>query len=131
MDTKIKHWLLVGSALALPVLALFTARRIVQQRLHHDINVRFAGADTSARCYREEQLRGLPAPVRRYFRHVLVEGQPYYRGLRLRHGGQFKTALKKAWRPISGEQYVTAGPAGFIWLGTTRWFTARASDRRE
>jgi hypothetical protein len=27
--------------------------------------------------------------------------------------------------PIAGEQYITADPPGFLWQGTTRWFTAR------
>ena len=63
--------------------------------------------------------------MQRYFRHVLRDGQPYLRGLRLRHTGQFKTDLKKDWIAITSEQYITTDPPSFIWQGTTRWFTAR------
>lgn len=34
-------------------------------------------------------LEGLPAPVRRYFREVLKEGQPMVSGVRLEHSGSF------------------------------------------
>lgn len=126
MKRTLTRWLLVGSALALPVLALLVARQIARQQLRRDVVALYAHIpNTPLRHYHEDQLEGLPAPVQRYFRHVLVEGQPYLRGLRLHHGGRFKTDLNKDWIPITGEQFVTAEPAGFIWQGTTRWFTAR------
>ncbi|TDN39405.1 hypothetical protein E4631_14835 [Hymenobacter sp. UV11] len=113
--------LLAGAALALPILGIFAARR-----LRRDARQLFAAAnDGPERVYHEAQLAGLPLPVQRYFRQVLPDGQPYLRGLRLRHGGQFKTDLKKAWLPLQGEQYITADPPGFLWQGTTRWFVAR------
>ena len=96
------------------------------RRLRADVQQLFATASNSPNTiYHEAQLIGLPAPVQRYFRHVLRDGQPYLRGLRLRHDGQFKTDLQKDWIAIEGEQYVTADPAGFIWQGTTRLFRVR------
>lgn len=118
--------LLAATALAAPILALLAARAAAARRLRRDARQLFAAADNGpAQVYHEAQLAGLPAPVQRYFSHVLPDGQPYLRGLRLRHGGQFKTDLKKDWVPIEGEQYITADPPGFLWQGTTRWFTAR------
>ncbi len=35
------------------------------------------------------ELEGLPAPVQRYFRTVLEEGQPMVAGVRLQHTGTF------------------------------------------
>ena len=118
--------LLAATALAAPILALVAARALAARQLRRDARQLFAAADHGpARVYHEAQLAGLPAPVQRYFRHVLPDGHAYLRGLRLRHGGQFKTDLKKDWVPIRGEQYITADPPGFIWQGTTRQFTAR------
>ncbi len=71
------------------------------------------------------QLTGLPAPVQRYFRLVLKEGQSYISYARLLHNGQFKTGPGKAWVNIKGEQYFTTEQPGFIWKGTTNMFTAR------
>ena len=117
-------WLL-SAALTTPILGIIVARAVAAHRLREDVKRLFAAANAPARTYHEAQLEGLPAPVQRYFRHVLREGQPYLRGLRLRHGGQFKTDLKKDWIAITGEQYITADPPGFIWQGTTSQFVAR------
>ena len=124
--TKNALILLAVKVLSATMLALVAARAVAARQLRRDARLLFAAADNGpARVYHESQLAGLPAPVQRYFRHVLPDGQPYLRGLRLRHGGQFKTDLKKGWMPIRGEQYITAAPPGFIWQGTTSWFTAR------
>lgn len=118
--------LLAATALAAPILAFLAARVVAARRLRRDARQLFATADNGpVSVYHEAQLAGLPAPVQRYFRHVLPDGTPFLRNLRLRHGGQFKTDLKKAWGPIKGQQYITADPPGFIWQGTTRQFTAR------
>ncbi|MDB5211299.1 MAG: hypothetical protein JWQ30_2126 [Sediminibacterium sp.] len=77
------------------------------------------------RVFRKEQLAGLPEPVKRYFLHVLKEGQLYIRNIRLLHDGEFKTGLDKDWVPIKGEQYFTTDKPGFIWKGKTALFTAR------
>ncbi|MDO7850978.1 DUF6544 family protein [Hymenobacter convexus] len=106
--------------------AMLLGRAASARRLHDDVARLFAdAADPSRHIYREAQLVGLPAPVKRYFRHVLPDGRPYLRGLRLRHDGQFKPNLKKEWVRITGEEYMTACPPGFIWQGTTSQFTAR------
>ena len=118
-------WLL-APALTTPILGIIVGRAVAARRLREDVQRLFAAAaNAHAQTYHEIQLAGLPAPVQRYFRHVLSEGQPYLRGLRLRHGGQFKTDLKKDWMAIEGEQYIAAEPPGFIWQGTTRWFRVR------
>ena len=105
---------------------MLLGRAASARRLHDDVARLFAGAaDPSRHVYREAQLVGLPAPVKRYFRHVLANGQPYLRGLRLRHSGQFKPDLQKDWVPMTGEEYMTACPPGFIWQGITSQFTAR------
>lgn len=79
----------------------------------------------SAKVFIYKQLDSLPAPVQRYFKHVLKEGQPYISYVRLTHDGLFKTAFDKDWIKIEGEQYFTTEKPGFIWRGTTTMFTAR------
>jgi hypothetical protein len=126
MTKKTINGLLAVAALAVPVIGIVLARRLAARQLRRDVAQLFAySTDVGPQVYQESQLLGLPAPVQRYFRHVLRDGQPYLRGLRLRHSGQFKTDLKKDWIAIKGEQYITANPPGFIWQGTTRQFVAR------
>lgn len=69
-------------------------------RYNRQVNRLFALMDKSApRIFSFSQLSGLPSPVEKYFRLVLKEGSIYPRTIRLKHGGQFKTALDK---PCSG-----------------------------
>jgi hypothetical protein len=79
----------------------------------------------SDKTFSYKQLVGLPEPVRRYFKHVLKEGQPYISYARIKHTGQFKTAPNNEWADIEGESYFTAQKPGFIWKGTTTLLTAR------
>lgn len=80
--------------------------------------------DISSNIFWYNQLEGLPEPVQRYFKHVLKEGQPYISYVSLKHDGLFKTGLDKKWIRIKGEQYFTTEKPGFIWKGSTTWFTA-------
>ncbi|MBC8085345.1 MAG: hypothetical protein H7Z21_19275, partial [Hymenobacter sp.] len=120
---------LLAAAVVAPVLGVALARAFAARQLRRDVRQLFAAGDGPVLNYYETQLEGLPAPVQRYFRHVLPDGQPYLRGLRLSHTEQFKTDLKKDWITITGEQYITADPAAFIWQGTTRWFIVRDEYR--
>lgn len=89
-------WQLAAAALALPVLGALLGRALAARQLRRDVRRLFAqSVDVAPQIFREAQLAGLPAPVQRYFRRVLPDGQPYLRGLRWRHTGQFKTDLKK------------------------------------
>ncbi len=84
--------------------AVLIGRALTTRRLRHDVVALFARVpDLPLPRYHEAALAGLPAPVLRYFRRVLSDGQPYLRGLRLQHTGQFKTDLQQAWVPITGE----------------------------
>jgi hypothetical protein len=65
------------------------------------------------------ELEGLPAPVRRYFRVVLEEGQPMVSGVRVRHEGTFNMGegAEANWKPFTSEQVVVARRPGFDWNG--------------
>jgi hypothetical protein len=69
-------------------------------------------------------LQDLPEPVQKYFKYALPRGQQEILTARLTHTGQFKTSPSAAWTDIRGEQYFTVSPPGFIWKGSTRFFTA-------
>ena len=46
------------------------------------------------------ELEGLPAPVQRYFRVVLKEGQPMVAGVRVQHSGTFNMGdTADQWKP--------------------------------
>lgn len=55
----------------------------------------------------------LPAPVARYLRFALKEGQPLIRTALIRHEGEFN--LNGKWIPFASTQNVSVHPPGFIW----------------
>lgn len=58
----------------------------------------------------------LPAPVARYFRMALREGQPMVRLARVTHKGEFLTSRGKSpWSSFKSTQHFSARPAGFVW----------------
>jgi hypothetical protein len=65
------------------------------------------------------ELEDLPAPVRRYFRAVLTEGQPMVAGARVRHEGTFNMGegTENNWKPFTSDQVVVARRPGFDWNG--------------
>lgn len=64
------------------------------------------------------ELDGLPAPVHRYFRAVLKDGQPMVAAVRLRHAGSFNMDdTAESWKPFTSEQLVITQRPGFDWDG--------------
>jgi len=60
----------------------------------------------------------LPAPVSRYFRMALKEGQPLVRYARICHKGEFLTGKESTWSPFQSMQYFSANPPAFVWDAT-------------
>ncbi|MEO7216548.1 DUF6544 family protein [Mucilaginibacter sp.] len=108
------------------VLALvFAAKASASMLFHKQVKQLFSSSETSGNVFQYSQLEGLPAPVQRYFKHVLTDGQPYINYVRLKHGGKFKTGPGKKWINIGGEEYFTTAIPGFLWKGETTTFTAK------
>ena len=66
--------------------------------------------------YDSKELEGLPAPVQRFFRAVLKNGQPIVTAVNLSQQGQMnmsETAAK--WRPFTATQFVMTQRPGFDW----------------
>lgn len=60
-----------------------------------------------------EGFENFPAPVARYFRFALKEGQPFIRTARIRHEGEFN--LNDKWIPFKSEQHFSRNPPAFVW----------------
>jgi hypothetical protein len=64
------------------------------------------------------ELEGLPAPVQRYFRAVLEDGQPMVAGVRVQHTGTFNMGeTNDQWKPFTSDQAVVTQRPGFDWNG--------------
>jgi hypothetical protein len=64
------------------------------------------------------ELDGLPAPVQRYFRTVLTDGQPMVAGATVEHRGTFNMGeTTDQWKPFTSRQRVVTRRPGFVWDG--------------
>ena len=86
------------------------ATRALVTRLHG------ASVEASSSVHVASELDGLPAPVARYFRTILLDGQRLPRRARIEQRGTFAVKPSPAgWRPFTAVQQCTACPAGFVW----------------
>jgi len=68
--------------------------------------------------YSEEELESLPAPVQRYFRKVISNGQPMISAVKLTQQGQFNMSeTEQNWNPFTATQIAIAQRLGFDWDG--------------
>ncbi|HPO19051.1 MAG TPA: hypothetical protein PLO07_07640 [Rubrivivax sp.] len=68
--------------------------------------------------YASSELQGLPAPVQRYLRLALTEGQPIVAAAELVHSGSFNLSEDgERWWPFSSRQRVLTQRPGFLWDG--------------
>jgi hypothetical protein len=71
-----------------------------------------------AKTYSPDELIGLPAPVQKYFRAVLKDGQPIVWAVYVEHSGTINmSATGEKWRRFSSTQRVIAQRPGFDWEG--------------
>lgn len=75
----------------------------------------------------------VPAPVRRYFRHVLQDGQSFVATARLTQSGTFRSVADApgAWSAFRATQVVTTRPPGFLWdaeVDMIPWASVRVLD---
>jgi hypothetical protein len=78
------------------------------------------------------ELEGLPAPVQRYFRAVLTDGQPIIAAATIEMAGTMNmSATAEQWKPFTSHQRVVARRPGFLWNAQVDMFPgvpARVQD---
>jgi len=68
--------------------------------------------------YDARELEGLPAPVQRYFRAVLKDGQPFIAAATFELAGRFNmSATGESWKPFTSTQRAVVHRPGFLWNG--------------
>jgi hypothetical protein len=66
--------------------------------------------------YNPKEIEGLPAPVQRFFRAVLKDGQPIVAAVNLSQQGLFNMSeTESKWSPFTATQLVTTQHLGFDW----------------
>lgn len=71
------------------------------------------------------ELAGLPAPVQRYFRRVLKDGQPMVERIQLSQKGEMNfSETDEKWKAFTADQLVNLQRPGFMWDARVRMMPA-------
>jgi hypothetical protein len=71
-----------------------------------------------AAVYDYRELGSLPAPVQRFFKSALKDGQPIIAAAKVTHTGTFNMGeASDLWKPFTSEQNVVTKSPGFVWDG--------------
>jgi hypothetical protein len=109
---------MIAAGMVLAAAATAAVRRARWRTATTALTARLLGEQPagSSGVVRFDALGDLPAPVQRYFRRVLADGQPLVRSARLVQAGQFRVqASERGWRPLQAVQTVATAPPGFLW----------------
>lgn len=83
-----------------------------------DAKLEAARLPIGQKAYSTKELIGLPAPVQRYFRAVLTDGQPMVLAVSVKQTGTFNMSeTGEQWRPFVSTQRVIIRRPGFCWDG--------------
>jgi hypothetical protein len=115
-------WALIGGTLLVVLLVLavgatlYGSRRWEQGSRAILAQLEAARMSYSPAHYDPGELDGLPAPVRRYFRAVLMDGQPMVAAASVTHTGSINmSATGEQWKPFTSKQRVITKRPGFDW----------------
>jgi hypothetical protein len=113
---KIPRLVILGLAITIAAALAYGSKR--WQSATDEMHARLEAARLVSRptTYSPSELIGLPAPVQRYFRAVLTEGQPMIAAVRVEHTGSFNMSESvEQWKPFSSTQRVVTQRPGFDW----------------
>lgn len=80
------------------------------------------------KLYDARELDGLPAPVQRYFRAVLKDGQPFIATATFELAGTINmSATGDNWKPFTSWQRAVVHRPGFLWNGSVAMFPGIAA----
>jgi hypothetical protein len=113
---KILLYVILGLAAIIAVVLVYGSRR--WQSATKEIHAKLEEAHLPIKTtrYDVKELNDLPAPVRRYFRSVLKDGQPIISVVGLEQSGTFNLSeTDDQWKPFTATQKVITNRPGFDW----------------
>jgi hypothetical protein len=113
---KIVLWITLGLAGTTAAALIYGSYRWQSETDVMHANLEGARRLIAPKTYSASELTGLPAPVQRYFRAALTDGQPMIVAVTVQHTGTFNMSLTEPqWKPFSSTQRVVTQRPGFDW----------------
>jgi len=123
---------IAGVAVAIVLVFLYGGYRWDSRTKQLQGKIEVARLRSLIRTYDPRELDGLPAPVQRYFRAVLKDGQHMVEAVTVEHNGTFNLSeTGEEWKPFTSRQRVITNRPGFVWdarVAMRRGLTVRVHD---
>ena len=115
---KIIIFVILGLAVIIAAAIAYGTRRWESATKTMHAKLEAARLSIKPKRYDSNELHGLPAPVQRFFRAVLTDGQPVVLAVTIEHTGTFNMSeTGEQWRPFTSIQRVITKRQGFVWDG--------------
>ena len=113
---KIILFIILGLTVIVAIAVVYGVHRWQVETKKMQAKLEASRLPNGTKQYNPDELRGLPAPVQRYFRAVLKDGQPIISAVSVEHKGTFNLSeAGEQWKPFTSIQRVTTQPPGFDW----------------
>lgn len=115
---KMILFIILGVTVIIAVILVYSTSRwqSVTEAMHTRLEA--ARLPIEPKTFDAKELEGLPAPVQRYFRTVLKDGQPMISAVSVEHTGTFNMSeTGEQWRAFTSTQRVITQKPGFDWEG--------------
>jgi Family of unknown function (DUF6920) len=118
---KMLLFVVLGLTVIVAIALVYGARRWQAATTEGHTELEAARLPISPTTYDSRELHGLPAPVQRYFRAVLEDGQPMVAAVSVEHTGTFNMSeTGEQWKPFPSTQRIITRRPGFLWEGRVR-----------
>ncbi len=115
---KIILSIMLGVTVIISIALVYGSSRWQSATKEMDAKLEAARLPIGQKAYSTKELIGLPAPVQRYFRAVLTDGQPMVLAVSVKQTGTFNMSeTGEQWRPFVSTQRVIIRRPGFCWDG--------------
>jgi len=113
---KILLWIILGLVVIAAIALVYGSRRWQAATDDMHATLEAARLPVGPKTYSANELIGLPAPVQRYFRAALSDGQAMISAVGVEHTGTFNmNETGEQWKPFSSTQRVLTQRPGFDW----------------
>jgi len=123
---------IAGVAVAIVLVFLYGDSRWTSRTKQLQGKIEVSRLRSLIRIYDPRELDGLPAPVQRYFRAVLKDGQRMVEAVTVEHSGTFNLGeTADEWKPFTSRERVITNRPGFVWdarVAMRRGLTVRVHD---
>ena len=110
--------IILGVAAIVAVVLIYGSRRWESSTAEMHAKLEAARLPVGRKSYSPDELIGLPAPVQKYFRAVLKDGQPIVSAAHLELSGTINmSATGEKWKTFTSTQQVITQRPGFDWEG--------------